>query len=47
MKNEVYNFTWWFSLITQLFSIILLVIILYFIIKLFNKVIKYLDKKAK
>lgn len=45
MKNEVLNSTWWFSLISQLFSVVLVIGIIYFIVKLYNKLIKFLDKK--
>jgi len=39
--------TWWFSLITQLFSIVLLIFIFYYIVKLYKKNCTIFRKKIK
>lgn len=36
--------TWWFSLITQSFSIIFLIFIFYYLVKLYKKIVDYLEK---
>jgi len=40
------NSTWWFSLITQVFTVIVVILIIYYLIKLYKKIIKFLDKKS-
>jgi len=43
--SVVESSTWWFSLITQLFSIVLLIFIFYYLVKLYKKIVQYLEKK--
>lgn len=37
--------TWWFSVVTQLFSVVFLVFILYYLVKLYKKIVHYLERK--
>ncbi len=40
------NSTWWFSLITQLFTILVAIIVVYYLVKLYKKIIRFLDKNS-
>ncbi|POS00820.1 hypothetical protein Q361_1205 [Flavobacterium croceum DSM 17960] len=45
-KGTVDNSFMWFSIIAQLVFFITFVVIIYYIIKLYRKIIKYLDRKS-